>query len=110
MLSQNQFKQSKTHPQNLVFYSNFWGSVPFFYSFYYYILSSIAKPLLGDCGDKIHSEVRVICSKNDASQIDRKGTRLHSSHVSTSYAVFCLKKEKAEPMLLSTREQSTLNA
>src|SRR5699024_12067204 len=25
---------------------------------------------------------------------DRKSTRLNSSHVSTSYAVFCLKKEK----------------
>src|SRR5699024_12136773 len=27
-------------------------------------------------------------------QIDRKSTRLNSSHVSISYAVFCLKKEK----------------
>src|SRR5699024_11837221 len=26
--------------------------------------------------------------------IDRKSTRLHSSHVSISYAVFCLKKKK----------------
>src|SRR5699024_8149750 len=28
----------------------------------------------------------------DASRIDRKSTRLNSSHVSISYAVFCLKK------------------
>src|SRR5699024_11873070 len=28
-------------------------------------------------------------------QADRKSTRLNSSHVSTSYAVFCLKKKKA---------------
>src|SRR5690349_21298180 len=28
-------------------------------------------------------------------QIDRKSTRLNSSHVETSYAVFCLKKTKA---------------
>src|SRR5699024_11849432 len=28
---------------------------------------------------------------------DRKSTRLNSSHVSSSYAVFCLKKEKIRP-------------
>src|SRR5690349_24050635 len=28
------------------------------------------------------------------SKIDRKSTRLNSSHVETSYAVFCLKKKK----------------
>src|SRR5690625_6718239 len=28
--------------------------------------------------------------------IDRKSTRLNSSHVAISYAVFCLKKKKAE--------------
>src|SRR6266704_5107382 len=30
----------------------------------------------------------------DARQRDRKSTRLNSSHVSISYAVFCLKKKK----------------
>src|SRR5437868_12350411 len=29
--------------------------------------------------------------------VDRKSTRLNSSHVSTSYAVLCLKKKKASP-------------
>src|SRR5437868_13284854 len=29
---------------------------------------------------------------------DRKSTRLNSSHVSISYAVFCLKKKKKRPM------------
>src|SRR5690625_5805796 len=28
---------------------------------------------------------------------DRKSTRLNSSHVATSYAVFCLKKKKQQP-------------
>src|SRR5699024_12612853 len=28
---------------------------------------------------------------------DRKSTRLNSSHVSSSYAVFCLKKKKRQP-------------
>src|SRR5690606_39803501 len=29
--------------------------------------------------------------------LDRKSTRLNSSHVKISYAVFCLKKKKQEP-------------
>src|SRR5438067_6832650 len=29
---------------------------------------------------------------------DRKSTRLNSSHVSISYAVFCLKKKKPDPL------------
>src|SRR5699024_12391755 len=30
--------------------------------------------------------------------LDRKSTRLNSSHVSISYAVFCLKKKKTKPI------------
>src|SRR5690606_39401535 len=33
----------------------------------------------------------------DVGQIDRKSTRLNSSHVKISYAVFCLKKKKPRP-------------
>src|SRR5256886_11616147 len=36
----------------------------------------------------IHREVRV------TQQVDRKSTRLNSSHSQISYAVFCLKKKK----------------
>src|SRR5699024_11907624 len=32
----------------------------------------------------------------DSSKIDRKSTRLNSSHVSISYAVFCLTKKKQQ--------------
>src|SRR3712207_8898485 len=32
---------------------------------------------------------------------DRKSTRLNSSHANISYAVFCLKKKKPTPTLLS---------
>src|SRR5436309_4885962 len=32
------------------------------------------------------------------SAADRKSTRLNSSHVKISYAVFCLKKKKKEPI------------
>src|SRR5438067_6358132 len=41
--------------------------------------------------------LRVLPGKKDFtvdSLIDRKSTRLNSSHVSISYAVFCLKKKK----------------
>src|SRR5439155_21952028 len=34
---------------------------------------------------------------------DRKSTRLNSSHVATSYAVFCLKKKKRRKRRMSTR-------
>src|SRR5437868_7447299 len=34
--------------------------------------------------------------------LDRKSTRLNSSHVSISYAVFCLKKKNKYPLLQCT--------
>src|SRR5690606_39905581 len=40
--------------------------------------------------------------------IDRKSTRLNSSHVKISYAVFCLKKKNrktSEPMMISTSSE-----
>src|SRR5437868_11808483 len=46
------------------------------------------------CFSAIHLE---LCTKkmNRNFRIDRKSTRLNSSHVSISYAVFCLKKKSA---------------
>src|SRR5690348_17702018 len=38
--------------------------------------------------------------------VDRKSTRLNSSHPSISYAVFCLKKKKNMVILLKTNEIS----
>src|SRR5699024_12164683 len=35
------------------------------------------------------------CCKVFSTSLDRKSTRLNSSHVSISYAVFCLKKKKS---------------
>src|SRR5690625_5857911 len=40
-------------------------------------------------------------------QTDRKSTRLNSSHVAISYAVFCLKKKKKEDTRLYADEQQT---
>src|SRR3712207_8574258 len=37
--------------------------------------------------------------------IDRKSTRLNSSHANISYAVFCLKKKKKEVVSHSTRKR-----
>src|SRR5690242_20777569 len=37
---------------------------------------------------------------------DRKSTRLNSSHMSISYAVFCLKKKKTEKLANSTRYET----
>src|SRR5579862_9259881 len=37
-------------------------------------------------------------------QLDRKSTRLNSSHSSISYAVFCLKKKKRNPALVDEHQ------
>src|SRR5437660_9478202 len=39
----------------------------------------------------------ILCNDHGAVVEDRKSTRLNSSHVATSYAVFCLKKEPISP-------------
>src|SRR5690606_41963800 len=39
---------------------------------------------------------------------DRKSTRLNSSHVKISYAVFCLKKKKNHPLAVSDTKQHTV--
>src|SRR5699024_11289646 len=38
--------------------------------------------------------VQLVIGQDEAIKADRKSTRLNSSHVSISYAVFCLKKKK----------------
>src|SRR5690349_23423967 len=40
------------------------------------------------------SAVAIIAAQNWFEREDRKSTRLNSSHVESSYAVFCLKKKK----------------
>src|SRR5699024_12746809 len=42
--------------------------------------------------------------KNNTEAPDRKSTRLNSSHVSISYAVFCLKKKKKTHQSAKTQE------
>src|SRR5699024_12453746 len=43
--------------------------------------------------DIIEKEAKIIKLENGKKITDRKSTRLNSSHVSNSYAVFCLKKK-----------------
>src|SRR5690625_7077388 len=38
---------------------------------------------------------------------DRKSTRLNSSHVAISYAVFCLKKKRSRPRVTKQKHQTT---
>src|SRR5438309_9283040 len=38
--------------------------------------------------------LKLLCEKFAHTRLDRKSTRLNSSHSSISYAVFCLKKKK----------------
>src|SRR5258705_9756660 len=40
---------------------------------------------------------RLTCFPRSRAVLDRKSTRLNSSHLGISYAVFCLKKKKYEP-------------
>src|SRR5438876_6780941 len=47
----------------------------------------LGKALTGSVGIPFHRRERRLCS------LDRKSTRLNSSHPSISYAVFCLKKK-----------------
>src|SRR5699024_11536281 len=42
--------------------------------------------------------------KYNSEQIDRKSTRLNSSHVSISYAVFCLKQKRRTDMPSTSRD------
>src|SRR5438552_12931706 len=42
--------------------------------------------------------------------LDRKSTRLNSSHQIISYAVFCLKKKKAEREMSGSEEKQPLQA
>src|SRR5437667_2933902 len=40
-------------------------------------------------------------SRCERGRRDRKSTRLNSSHITISYAVFCLKKKKIKPLVIS---------
>src|SRR5437773_2990015 len=48
-------------------------------------------------GEWSEADIRAVCARGTgvgADGLDRKSTRLNSSHITISYAVFCLKKKK----------------
>src|SRR3989442_3401083 len=68
------------------------------------ILALAAELLFSPDGD------RAVALTREAVEIarragDRKSTRLNSSHVRISYAVFCLKKKKQQPCTFGAEEQ-----
>src|SRR5256885_10784988 len=50
---------------------------------------------------------QAFCAKRMVSKADRKSTRLNSSHLVISYAVFCLKKKKKHDEHLTYNELCT---
>src|SRR5699024_11715322 len=48
---------------------------------------------VGECVKAWTNDVRMVAEEPYECQADRKSTRLNSSHVSISYAVFCLKQK-----------------
>src|SRR3989442_3378154 len=55
--------------------------------------------------DKVREDGRPEpCPAGSAGEGDRKSTRLNSSHVRISYAVFCLKKKKHQGVLRDTTD------
>src|SRR5690625_6466533 len=52
--------------------------------------------------EEIKIDVRILCATHkqlEEEVRDRKSTRLNSSHVAISYAVFCLKKKRTQMIL-----------
>src|SRR5438445_5295184 len=44
-----------------------------------------------------------MCAMRGQAYLDRKSTRLNSSHANISYAVFCLKKKKKTPVIFNSK-------
>src|SRR5690606_41384768 len=49
--------------------------------------------------DQVHADVLTRARREEAGCVDRKSTRLNSSHVKISYADFCLKKKTTYSLL-----------
>src|SRR5258705_8839731 len=62
-------------------------------------------PVLDRHHDRAALELRILGQHR--SSRDRKSTRLNSSHLGISYAVFCLKKKKNTPDISGLRPQDT---
>src|SRR5690349_22131621 len=57
----------------------------------------------GHAADRVADVLAAIAGRSGVAASDRKSTRLNSSHVEISYAVFCLKKKKKTKFILYLR-------
>src|SRR5438034_8174277 len=95
---------------------------PSFFCYYFFFFLMIRRPprstlfpyttlfrsvLFGFRGDLslVHFVVPHLCHRTGLSDIDRKSTRLNSSHTVISYAVFCLKKKRTMAVRASIRAE-----
>src|SRR5438132_2923154 len=60
----------------------------------------------GVAENTIHGAVSWVSGRNLIYSLDRKSTRLNSSHTVISYAVFCLKKKKLNYLTLEVTSTS----
>src|SRR5690625_7079361 len=58
-----------------------------------FLSPEIAIEIVSDIESVVVNTKTVVTIKNNTPNTDRKSTRLNSSHVAISYAVFCLKKK-----------------
>src|SRR5690242_21150725 len=58
------------------------------------VVDQVDQPLRGELDEPRRDAQRVLAQARILVLGDRKSTRLNSSHMSISYAVFCLKKKK----------------
>src|SRR3712207_7897302 len=65
-------------------------------------LSEAARNLITVENDEVSYGLDDLLPLADQVPIDRKSTRLNSSHANISYAVFCLKKKKKKPNTFTT--------
>src|SRR2546426_6232062 len=66
----------------------------------------VEAPDVGRAGVHNDVDVAAIARSGEAARTgDRKSTRLNSSHLVISYAVFCLKKKKTKIWHTSTRQE-----
>src|SRR5690242_21285181 len=56
--------------------------------------AEVPSPVEGTLTEILVEEGETVPNNAEIAVIDRKSTRLNSSHMSISYAVFCLKKKK----------------
>src|SRR5688572_31790667 len=66
----------------------------------------ILRPVVSTTGCKEAEEQRTSVSSLLLTEVDRKSTRLNSSHSQISYAVFCLKKKTSTIICLKYHHRS----